>query len=348
MPTAQARSRTIWIFAGAIALAFLVWLFRRHITFDWAILGSQLRSVSISRIALGVAILYAGYWLRALRWAVLVSPVRPARAADLFPAQLIGFTAVVLIGRLADLSRPYLIARRLKLPIASQLAIYSIERAFDLGAAAILFSLTLAFAPRNLPHHELYLRAGALSLAATAALAVFVLALRFAGEAVSRTLGRLIAPLSSTLAPRVAARVLDFRLGLNTIANAREFFSAAAISLLLWLGIALGYMLSARAFTLEPTLAHFGFTATMLILATSMGGSLLQLPVLGWFTQIAINAAALHGFFGVPLEAATASATVMLFVMSLDIIPLGLIAARLQGVSVGEATREPAIPTPLT
>jgi len=77
----------------------------------------------------------------------------------------------------------------------------------------------------------------------------------------------------------------------------------------------------------------------MLLLATSMGGSMLQLPVLGWFTQIAVLAAALRGFFAVPLEPATACAAVMLFATTLCIAPTGIILARIEGIALRDAAR---------
>jgi hypothetical protein len=130
-------------------LALGIWLAHTHASFDVHSLLHQLRSVSV------------GFILIALR---------KTTALEMLPSQLIGFTIVGLFGRFADLARPYMIARRLKTSVATQLAVYSIERAFDLAAAAILFSVTLAFAPRNMPHHEAFARAGALSLAATALL----------------------------------------------------------------------------------------------------------------------------------------------------------------------------------
>jgi len=66
----------------------------------------------------------------------------------------------------------------------------------------------------------------------------------------------------------------------------------------------------------------------------------LQLPILGWFTQIAINATALHAFFNVPLETATACSTVMLVLTMLVIIPAGLIAAKVEGTSLRDAVKE--------
>lgn len=337
MPSTQRKS--LWLIVALAAIG-IAWLLHSRISFDWWALGRQLRSVSIGHVLVGVALLYFGYWLRAWRWAVLLTPVRRVRSIELLGPQLIGFTAVMLIGRIADLVRPYLIARRLGMPVATQLAVYSVERAFDLGAAAILFSLTLAAAPHNLPNHALYVRAGAVSLALTLAIVVFAVSLRFAGATVAGVVRRLLTPLSASFASRVDERIHDFCEGLHTLSTLREFVTAFAISMLMWLCIALGYMQSAHSFTTEPTLAHFSFTATMLVVAASLSGSLLQLPILGWFTQIGVVATALHGFFNVPWETATACATVMFFVLNLDILPAGIIAARLQGTTLRQAVNE--------
>lgn len=322
-----------------MAAGALLWTMRTRIHFDWRALGRQLRSVSAGYVMAGVGLIYATYWLRAMRWAVLLAPVRRTRASELLGSQFIGFTVTVLFGRLADLARPYLIARRLSLPVASQLAVYSIERAFDLGAAAVLFSVTLAIAPREIPHHTAYVRAGALSLGATILIALFALALRFAGQRVAEITQRLASPLGSAIAQQARDRILDFRDGLRTITTLREFTYASALSLTMWAGIAFAYLLSARAFVNDPVLARISFTAVMLLLATSLGGSLLQLPVLGWFTQIAVVGAALVAFFGVPVETATACASVIFFVLNLDIIPGGFLAAHMEGISLRAAAR---------
>ncbi len=344
-PKPKSKGYVLWLIVG-VAVVILLWWLHTHVAFDWHNLGRQLRSVSLRYVLAAILVIYVSYWLRAVRWAILLAPVRRVPSLQLLGPQLIGFTAVALVGRLADLSRPYLIARKFKLPVASQLAIYSIERAFDLGAAAILFSVTLAFAPHDLPHHHAYVRAGEVSLAATVAIALFAVALRIAGEMVARIVRAMISPLSKGVAATLSERVLDFREGLRTVSTLREFFAALAVSLLMWVGIAVCYLLSARAFIADPTLSTLSFTAMMLLLATSLGASLLQLPILGWFTQIAVNAAALHGFFGVPVETATACAAVILFCSMLDIIPAGLIAAKLEGTSLRQAVKEPAASEP--
>ena len=334
-----ARTRRFAILLLVLLVAAAVFHFRHRISFDWTTLREQLRAISWRPIALALAIIYVCYWMRALRWAILIRPLRRVSPNSLIPSQVIGFTAVALIGRPADFARPYLVARRFDLPVAGQLAVYSVERAFDLAAAAIVFSVTLALAPITLPHHQIYVRAGGLSLVATVAIAAFAVLLRLAGSAVASLLRTLLRPVSQNFAETVSVRVLEFCEGLGTLSSGRQFAEAGLVSLLMWYGIAACYLLCAWAFTAEPTLAGLTFSAAMLVFAASLGGSLLQLPILGWFTQITILATALHTLLNVPVEAATACSTVMLVVLNLAILPFGLIAARFQGTSFRDVAR---------
>jgi glycosyltransferase 2 family protein len=82
------------------------------------------------------------------------------------------------------------------------------------------------------------------------------------------------------------------------------------------------------------------FSRTMLLMASSLGASLLQLPIVGWFTQIAATAATMHALYGAPLEAATACGAMLLSVTFLCIIPMGLIFARLEHVGLRSAAKE--------
>ena len=327
---------------AVVLLVLVFFLARSHASFDWRSLGHQLRSVSPTFLLIAFVCTYLGYWLRAWRWSVLLAPLHKTTTLKLLPSQLIGFTIVALFGRFADLGRPYLIARRLKTPVATQLAVYSIERAFDLAAAAIIFSATLAFAPRNMPHHEAFARAGIVSLGATLFLAAFALSLRFAGKQVARIAATLLRPISAPFALAASERNLEFSQGLHIVSTLSEFLSALAISVGMWLVIALMYLETVHSFRATPALANLSFAATMLLLATGLGGSLIQLPILGWFTQIAVLAAALHGFFDVPLETATACGAVLLVVANLAVIPGGFLAAQIEGISLREAAKPTA------
>ena len=261
----------------------------------------------------------------------------PVRAREVLGAQFVGFTAVAIFGRLADLARPYLVAQRTRLPVSSQVAVYTVERMFDLGAAAVVFSSALAFTPAGLAHRDRFVRVGVGSLGATLLLALFAMTVRLRGEVVAAWIARQVARVSPKMAAVVEEKILDFRQGLRAISTTREFLLAAAISLGMWLMIGGAYWQTTHAFARTPELATLSFSRTMLLMAASLGGSLLQLPGLGWFTQIAATAAAMRGFFGAPIESATACGAMLLCVTSLSIVPAGLLFARAEGVKLRDA-----------
>lgn len=333
------RRHGVLIGVAILLLGAGLWAAHR-LSFDWGSLRTQLHSVSAGRVLLACVCIYAGFWIRCLRWRVLIGPDAKVSAAGLLGPQFIGFSTVGLFGRLADLTRPYLIAKRTGLTVSSQVAVYSIERIFDLAAAAILFSVTLAFAPRDIPHHEAFARAGLLAGAATVVLSAFAVLIRFTGERLAALIGTCLQRVSPSVAESVSRRILEFQKGLVTLRSVGELAAVLSLSLLLWLGIAECYVLSAHAFTATPQLATLTFTQVMLLMATSMGGSLVQLPVVGWFTQIALLATALHTFFGAGIEAATACAAVVLFTTTLCILPAGIAAARLSGTSLRGIARQ--------
>ncbi|HEY4258488.1 MAG TPA: lysylphosphatidylglycerol synthase transmembrane domain-containing protein [Candidatus Udaeobacter sp.] len=333
------RNGLLWL-AVIIVLAVIVKLFWNKVHFDWTIFWQQLRHVSAIHIWAGIGLIYATYWLRSVRWAVLLSPTKKVSVRSLLGPQFIGFTGVALFGRLADLTRPYLVAKRVGLPLSSQVAVYTIERMFDLGAAAVIFSSALAFTPGDLPHHEVFVRAGELSLALTLAIAVFAGIVRMSGGVVAgfarATLGRL----SKQMGESIATKIIEFRDGLNTLSSKRDFGIVILLSLAMWTMIGMAYVQTTHAFVHTPELARLTFSRTMLLMAASIGGSVLQFPIIGWFTQIAVTATAMHELYGAPIEAATACGAVLLVVTSLCIIPAGLMYSRLEHMSLKKVAEE--------
>src|SRR5262249_57578341 len=60
---------------------------------------------------------------------------------------MIGFTAVALLGRPGEFIRPFLIGRKEGLGMSSQLAVWVVERLFDIGAFALIMAVNvIAFA----------------------------------------------------------------------------------------------------------------------------------------------------------------------------------------------------------
>jgi glycosyltransferase 2 family protein len=147
---------------------------------------------------------------------------------------------------------------------------------------------------------------------------------------------------SHKLAQAVGDKIRTFRTGLDTIRSFSDFAMLTVLSVTMWVLIAAAYLLTTLAFVKSPQLAAMTPGKAVLLMLASGGASILQLPVLGWFTQIGIVAAAMRGL-GASVEASTACAATLLIVTFLGIVPVGLIWAQLQNVSlrgVTEASEE--------
>jgi glycosyltransferase 2 family protein len=333
-----------WIMyvVGAILVGALGWLVHTRVHFQWSVFRDQLQHVDWRRIALGIALIVFCYWLRAARWAVLVKPQKKVTSFSLLGSQVIGFTAVALFGRLADLVRPYLVARRTSLTITSQIGVYTVERMFDLGAMAMIFSGALLLAPdrATLPHHEALKHAALGGLAVTLGLAAFAITVRASGRAVAGLAERSLGSISQKLGHSVGTKIHAFRDGLDSIATLSDFFRSLGLSLLMWGLITVAYLETTRAFVLSPELSAMTLARCLVLMAASMVGSVVQLPVLGWFTQIGVTTGVMQKVFDVQFEPALACGTMLLIVTFMCVIPVGLIWARIEHVSLKKVSEQ--------
>src|SRR5919197_6456659 len=220
------RNRTIATAAVVVILAVLVYLqFRTWTSFEWSKLLKY--ELQWRHIFHGIVFIYVAYFLRALRWKIFLRPVRKhASTWSLLASTLIGFTGLALLGRPGELIRPYLIARRENLSFSSQLAVWAVERIFDIGAFTILLiaAAFVATAPKRLSYYSSFREAGMAFAGLVAGLTVAAIIVSRSGEALAQWVERRFAHLASNLAHRIALRIREFRNGLDTIHNPTSFF----------------------------------------------------------------------------------------------------------------------------
>lgn len=336
-----------WI-VGLVVLAALVALLvwgRDRIHFDFGVFRAQLILADWRKIGIALGSIYFCYLIRAVRWSLLLRHNKDVGLFSLLGTQVIGFTAVALIGRIADPVRPYLVSKKTGLPLSNQIAVYIVERLFDAGSVALIFCTVILFtawfgAPGALPHPEILKRTGYWGMALTVAGAFFLVAVRLAGGMVASFLEGLFGMISAKLGHAVGNKIRTFRAGLDTMRTFSDFAAVTAFSLAMWGLISLAYVEIIRAFVASPQLAGLTLAKCMVLMASSMVASAFQLPVLGWFTQIGVVEEAMRNFFGVAPEAATACAATLLLVTFLGIVPVGLVWARFEHVSLRKVAAE--------
>ncbi len=290
---------------------------------------------------LGFALIYAAYVVRAWRWAVFIREQKRVRPFSLVGTQ-VGFTAVALLGRIADPVRPYLVARKTGLPVSSQVAVYTVERMFDLAAMALIFSFGLLLAPdrASLPHPEVVRGVARFSLIVAAALIAFAVMARLAGDRAAHWVEVRFGPKSPKTAASIAEKIRAFRAGLSTISRVGDLLSAAALSLVMWTMIAFAYLSTVRAFVGAPQLAGMTFGRCVVLMAASMVSSVVPVPVLSWFLQIAAIAKTMQSIFNVAPEPALGAGTMLLLVTFMSIIPVGLVWSRFERLSLTKLAKE--------
>ena len=324
----------------AVLVGFGIWAYR-HVGFNFAAFRTQLARVNWTKIAIGLGCIYLGYVLRSIRWALLIRNNKRVPVLSLLGTQVIGFTSVALVGRVADLARPYMVAKKTGLPISTQIAVYIVERLFDAGSMALMFFSVMLLAPAGaLPHPEIFRKVGYWGLAGTVAGALFLVAIRLAGGVVASFFERMLGVLSQRLGNAVGDKIREFRTGLDTLRTAGDLVMTLAISLVMWGLIMASYLVTMRAFEASPLLATMTLAKGMVLMIVSGGASAFQLPILGWFTQIGVVATAFSSFFGVPPESATACAAMLLIVTFLGIVPIGLIWAQFENISLRKVAEE--------
>lgn len=352
-----------WIL-GLVLLLVLAALFlwaRTRFHFDFHVFAAQMSLADWRKIAIGTACIYLAFVFRSVRWTILMRHNKKVPLFSLLGTQIIGFTAVALIGRFADPVRPYLVARKTGEPLGSQIAVYIVERLFDFGSMALIFSLALLWIPQPAlsaaPGHAgffshlfapliqrfpilsvVFARFGA--LLATLAGVLLLVAVRLSGNAVAGFFERAFGLISKGLGQAAGHKIRTFHAGLDVIHTFADFAITASISLSMWGIIALAYLETIHAFTASPALAGMTFSRCVLLMMISGSVSVLQLPVLGWFSQIAFVAAALSSLFGATPEAATACATTILLGTFLCVAPAGLIWAQFEHISLRKVTVE--------
>lgn len=335
------------LYAAVIAiLAALIYLqFRTWQHFDWALL-LKFRP-NWWHILHGVLYIYFAYFLRAVRWKIFLRPVRKeASIMGLIPPTVIGFTGLALLGRPGELIRPYLIARQENLSVASQVAVWAVERIFDIGAftlilvAAIflpskLHAFTLAAPPEV--KHWIYFTGYALIALVFGLLTAAVL-MSYRGNSIAQWVEVRFSHLAQNLGHRIAHKIREFTAGLNTIHGPFAFLQLSAVSVLMWWVIALSYKEVTTAY--GAPMHAMSTTKVLLLMGSSMIGSMVQLPGVGGGSQLATISAMDHVFDIVPKELAVSCGIMLWLVTFVTVIPAGLLLAHRERLSLRKLSAE--------
>jgi uncharacterized protein (TIRG00374 family) len=251
------RRKRFWL-GLAISGVFLAFFLART---DFDEIRDAFRGADYALAFAAIPIYFAGYWLRALRWRLLLKPVAEIPTARLYPVVVVGLmTNNIAPMRVGELVRAYLTGEREAISKTTAFGTIAVDRAFDgLTLVAILGAVT-TLSGTDAGRQSLGIGAALLFIAGTGALA----GLAFSPVRVRGLLLRLAAFAPARLAAKAEEALDRFLTGLAALRSARVLLLAAAASAASWVVEASMYYVVGEAFHLGV-----GFDVYLIVVAAA-------------------------------------------------------------------------------
>jgi uncharacterized protein (TIRG00374 family) len=321
---------------GLAAGIWLVRLFLNSRGFDWRAFRGTLLSLRWPWLVAASSSVIAGYYGRALRWRVLMRPVKPDPSLwNLFSATVIGFSAITVLGRPGEFVRPYLIAAKEKVSASSQMAALVLERIYDVLIVLAIFGFALGRVRRSdaaLGPALSWVFAtggwfvGGLSIVVLGLLMAFR---HFSASVRRRLLDALAAHGAAPLLFKRADRLITaFVQGMESTKSPKAMLLLVWYTILEWATIALTVFCVMRAF---GGALRFGWLDVLIFLGFLAFGAVVQIPGVGGGMQV-VAVLVLTELFRMPFEISTSIAIVLWFISFVVVVPIGVTLALHEGI----------------
>ncbi|HYP09423.1 MAG TPA: lysylphosphatidylglycerol synthase transmembrane domain-containing protein [Bryobacteraceae bacterium] len=327
------------VLAATLAAVFIYWRVTQS-DFDAERFWNTFTNLHVGWLSLGGALVLLTYVGRALRWQVMMRPFVPhARFGKLLSATVIGFTGIVLFGRPGELIRPYLIANRERTSFSSQMAIWLLERIWDLLTVLALFGYALTQVkvdPSQVSSSmQWILRTGGILVAALCTVCVaMLLAISVFSDAAQRRIRAAMPAIPERFRERVENVLISFAGGMECTRSIGSTGLIFFYSVLEWIVIVVGTWCLLRSF---PQTAAFSVVDTAVFVGFIAFGSIVQIPGIGGGMQVA-SIIVLTELFGLDLASATGAAVLIWLSMYVFVTPIGILLAIHEGVKWKEVS----------
>ena len=227
-------------------------------------------------IFLALLVMTFGYVIRAVRWQYLLSPLGEVTVGTALHSTMIGFAVnSILPGRVGELLRPYLLARREQLSTSAVVATVLVERVLDLVAILVIFGTSVVIFDPEFVTTNKTLMAG-IQTGASVAAGVAVVMLGFASIAASKPsfvnkfIGLVVTPLPKRLAESVIQASRHFLGGFAVMREVIPLAFAVMWSFALWLSIALSLWLVTVAFGIDIPVVGTGVIVLLIAVGVAV------------------------------------------------------------------------------
>jgi glycosyltransferase 2 family protein len=288
--------KSLFFLCLALVAAFLIYQWS-GLGFDWSLFFSSLWNVQPIWLGASIVATLMTYVVRAVRWQVLLSPLKSVRMGTLISTNVLGFSAIYLIGRAGEVVRPVWLTRQEQIPLTASVATIIVERFLDTLMLVTLFgwALLVVKVPSTAGSIVAVMKNTAWVMIGGSIAALIVLFFfranieRILEHVPFRRLGRLLHSFSE---------------GLSFLDRGASCGLAMAHSVLVWVVIVLQFW-----FMLHGMNFPFSIAAATLVMVGAAIGSIAQVPGIGGGFQ-AGYIFCMTTFFAVPKEQAIATSLI--------------------------------------
>lgn len=261
--------KSLQILLGFLLAAVFLYLAFRGVNFGD--LWDSLQRVNYLWVALLIPIIIISHWLRAVRWAYLLSPVKDTLShRKLFSAVMIGFMVNNVLPRVGEVVRAFAIGRSEGISKSSAFGTVVVERIIDMLTFLFILSAVLFLSPHSLDPFvdnvdavRPFFLVGSLAF-----LAIFVV-LFFKGESLFRLLNVLRTLVPKRYEERYQRLVESFLSGFSVTRRHDKFAMILLLSFLMYFFYALGLYIPFFAFdALAGHNLDFGSSVILLTIST--------------------------------------------------------------------------------
>ena len=341
-PKKSTRRRWLWLAVSVAILGLIIYNLsqsKEWREFRWDQFWSLLTHARPEFLLVALAATFSSYLLRAYRWQWFLEPIKKASLWVLFVGQILGFSSIYLIGRPGEFVRPAYIARKENVPIAAMVAIWLLERIYDMVFLVLLFAAALYLSPLDpaaaragtilVRLHQ----AGLVMFVVTVLLVAALVAFRLHAEAATTWLVARCSFLSERMRGYLEHFLRSFAEGLKVIQNWRDLVASIVITVILW--AVNGSVFWCVFQSLGGDLQHLSWLSAGLTMFFAVLGLMVQLPGIGG-GYLVFTALALTELFSVGAEAATGAAVMTWIMISVPCLLLGVILLIHEGLTFGK------------
>jgi uncharacterized protein (TIRG00374 family) len=317
------RRKRFW-FGLVITVAFLAVFLART---DFSEIRSSFGGADYALALAAIPIYFAGYWFRAWRWSLLLSPVKQVPVKRLYPIVLIGLMSNnIAPARIGELVRSYLVGEREGISKSTAFGTIAIDRAFDGLTLVAMLGVVTVLTGADVGVRGLGVGAALIFFAGTGAL----VAMAMSPSLVRGWLSVFFRYLPSRIGEKAESVIDAFLGGLVVIRSPGTLLVALGASVVSWLLEASMYYVVGEAFHLNA-----GFDAYLIATsAANLALSVFASP--GGVGPFEVTTREVLVFFGVGSAAASAYALALHAILLAPVIVVGLLLVWMSRVSMKE------------